>query len=32
MSDNYFDETTAAAGFIITIAAICILVSVLIWG
>lgn len=32
MSDNFFEETTAAAGFLYTIAAICILAAVLIWG
>lgn len=32
MSDNYFDETTAAAGFIYTIVAIAIIAAVLIWG
>lgn len=32
MSENYFDETTAAAGFLYTIAAIAILAAILIWG
>ena len=32
MSDKYFDESTAAAGFIYTIVAIAIIASVLIWG
>ncbi len=32
MSDKFFDESTAAVGFLYTIAAIAILASVLIWG
>jgi hypothetical protein len=32
MSDNFFEETTAAAGFLYTIAAILIITSILIWG
>lgn len=32
MSDNFFEETTAAAGFIYTIVAILIIASILIWG
>lgn len=32
MSDNFFEESTAAVGTIITIALLCIVVSILIWG
>lgn len=32
MSENYFDETTAAAGFLYTIAVIAIITAILIWG
>ena len=32
MSENYFDETTAAAGFLYTIVAIAVIASILIWG
>lgn len=32
MSDNYFDESTAAVGFLYTIAIIAIITAVLIWG
>jgi hypothetical protein len=32
MSDNFFEESTAAVGTIYTIAIIAIIVSILIWG
>lgn len=32
MSDNFFEESTAAIGTIITIALLSIVVSILIWG
>jgi hypothetical protein len=32
MSDNFFEESTAAVGTIITIALLSIVVSILIWG
>ena len=32
MSDNFFEESTAAVGTIVTIALIGIIVSILIWG
>lgn len=32
MSDNFFEESTAAVGFLYTIAIIAIIASVLIWG
>ncbi|MFT6243634.1 MAG: hypothetical protein ACJASQ_001807 [Crocinitomicaceae bacterium] len=32
MSDNFFEESTAAVGTIITIVLLAIIVSVLIWG
>lgn len=32
MSDKYFDDSTAAVGFIYTIVAIAVIVSILIWG
>lgn len=32
MSDNFFDESTAAVGFLYTIALIGIITSILIWG
>jgi hypothetical protein len=32
MSDNFFEESTAAVGFIITIVLISIVASIVIWG
>lgn len=32
MSDNFFEETTEAAGFLYTIFALCVLAAILIWG
>jgi hypothetical protein len=32
MSDKFFEESTAAVGFIYTIAVIAIIASILIWG
>jgi hypothetical protein len=32
MSDNFFEESTVAVGFIYTIAAIAIVASIIIWG
>lgn len=32
MSDNFFEESTAAVGTIITIALIAIITAILIWG
>lgn len=32
MSDNFFEESTAAIGTIITIALLSVVVSILIWG
>jgi hypothetical protein len=32
MSDNFFDKSTAAVGFIYTIIALGVIASILIWG
>lgn len=32
MSDNFFEESTAAVGFLYTVIALAIVVSILIWG
>lgn len=32
MSDNFFEESTAAVGFLYTVIALAIVVSIIIWG